>query len=132
MILFLDACAIIYLIEAQSPFHEQVLDRIQQYYQQKIAISSLSLLECCIKPLKENNLNLLNRYENFFKASDVEIIELIVPVIRNATQLRVKYNLPTPDALQIASAMYLKEDFLFVTGDKRLHKINEINFLFLT
>jgi predicted nucleic acid-binding protein len=131
MILFLDACTIIYLLETQSPFHEQVLNRIQQYYDQKIAVSSLSLLECCIKPTRENDLILLNRYEKFFEASDVQIIELRIPVIRTATQLRAKYNLPTPDALQIASAMCLTEEILFVTADKRLQKITEVAFLLL-
>jgi hypothetical protein len=50
MILFFDACTIIYLLEAKSPFHEEILQFIQQHYDGKIAISSLSLLECCVKP----------------------------------------------------------------------------------
>jgi hypothetical protein len=55
----------------------------------------MSLLECCVKPTKENDFILLNRYEQFFYAPDVQIIDLTIPVIHTATQLRAKYGLRT-------------------------------------
>ena len=76
-------------------------------------------------PLKTKNENLLKHYDQFFKANNLQIIELTADVINLAADLRAKYPIKTPDALQIACALKSKAD-IFVTGDKRLTIIEEI------
>jgi len=80
MSLFLDACVIIYLVEAAEPFHSQVLNILHQHYTGKISVSSLSFLECGVKPMRENNSALLYLYNQFFQADDVQVIELTFEV----------------------------------------------------
>jgi len=54
MNLFLDACAIIYLIEAGSKQGETVRKRVTQHLKNNgtLSVSRLSLLECRVMPLR--------------------------------------------------------------------------------
>lgn len=47
-----------------------------------------------------------------------------------AAQLRAKYGLKTPDALQIATALEHHADY-FLTNDHRLNSVTEINVITL-
>ena len=59
MTLFLDACVIIYWIEAVDPFYSKLINTLQsihsQYPQAVFAVSCLSWLECRVKPLREGD-----------------------------------------------------------------------------
>ena len=59
MIVFLDACALIYWQEVKEPFYSQFIATLTKSYEQhpaaKIAVSRLSQLECLVKPYKDNN-----------------------------------------------------------------------------
>ena len=50
-------------------------------------------------------------------------MELSAAVVEQATVLRVRYGLKTPDALQAACAMALPAPTLFVTGDQGFAKV---------
>ena len=56
MTLFLDASAIIYLIEAQEPFYSSyqavLRNLVDANPDTSVAISSLSILECLVLPLR--------------------------------------------------------------------------------
>jgi predicted nucleic acid-binding protein len=127
MILFLDACAIIYWVELVDPYYQQFSDKLTKIKSRhgtlSFAASELSLLECQVKPLREKNEILLNRYNIMFEASDLKLISLTTDVIQLATQLRAKYYLATPDALQAASALSISDDILFISADKSFKKI---------
>lgn len=91
----------------------------------ELAVSRLSLMECRVKPLRESNADLLQRYAEFFAA--VQVLELSAETIDLATELRADYGLKTPDALQAASALQWQrdsqEEVLFVTADKSFVKV---------
>jgi predicted nucleic acid-binding protein len=127
MILFLDACAIIYWVELVKPYYQQFskkIDKIKKnYHLVTFAASELSLLECRIKPLRENNDILLSHYQVFFNASDLKLVPLNRSVIELASHLRVQFNLTTPDALQAASALSFSDEIIFVSGDTCFKKI---------
>lgn len=59
MIAFLDACALIYLIEGAAPFADKVRAELaavaQEFPAMGVAISRLSWLECRVRPMRENN-----------------------------------------------------------------------------
>ena len=61
--------------------------------------------------------HLLEAYEAFFNKRDVRLLDVTPPVIERATDLRVKYNLKTPDALHVATAILNNAD-VALTGDK--------------
>lgn len=127
MILFLDACIVIYWIEAPDPFHARLMSRLRELRSRSpeatFAVSRLSWLECMVKPLRENDRELAGEYHEFFDAAPLRIVELTASVIERAALLRAAKRLPTPDALQAASALEIAGDVLFLTNDRRFRKV---------
>ena len=127
LILFLDACVVIYWIEAPDPFHARLIERLRALREQvpdaSFAVSGLSRLECMGKPLRDGDQALLDEYRAFFEAGQLQIVELTAPVIERATQLRARHGLMTPDALQAASALQLEGDVLFLTNDDHFRSV---------
>ena len=132
MKLFLDACAIIYLIESQQEqgLKTRLLVDEALKLNTQLSLSRLSFIECRVLPLKTQSFDLLNCYDRFFKLFDLEIVELDASVIDLATELRANYSgiLRTPDAIQMACAISSGAD-QFLTGDKKLASIQEIEII---
>lgn len=131
MNLFLDACTIIYLIESKEPFYSQVQETLNQFADKYpdvlISISRLSVLECLVRPLRHQENFIVEQYRTFFAKQDLQIIELAPEVVEKALWLRVRYNLRTPDALQVASALELPGEICFLTGDKSFNRVTELH-----
>ena len=127
-LLYLDTCCIIYLIEAASPFHAAVVQRITAHNTvpgATLVTSRLARLECRTKPLREADATLLARYEVFFAAQRFRLAEISPAVVDSATDLRAKYGFKTPDAIHLATAIVEKVDTFF-TGDAQLGRCTEI------
>ena len=135
MTLFLDACVLIYWMESVEPFYSELINNLQnlrcQYPEAKFAVSRLSWLECRVKPLRDKDQFLLELYQQFFATNDLKIIELDAQVVDIATGLRAKYNVRTSDALQVASALAISDSVLFITGDIKLKRIQDLDVLCL-
>lgn len=133
--IFLDACAIIYWIEAGEPQYTKFVKKLRAIHSQHgnlpFAISQLSLLECCVKPLRDKNSEALQAYQRFFNAKNLVQISLTTKIINTATKLRADYHLATPDALQAASALSLSETSFFLTADKTFKKIPDLTVILL-
>nr|WP_305891678.1 type II toxin-antitoxin system VapC family toxin [Methylomonas sp. WSC-6] len=132
--MFLDACAVIYLIESQQDQGRKtrlLVDKASKSNAQ-LSISRLSFLECRVLPLKTKNAELLDCYDRFFRLPGLEIVELDTAVIDIATELRANHpgSLRTPDAIQLACAITSGSD-QFLTGDKKLAAIQEIKVIVL-
>ncbi len=128
---FLDANIIIYRVEAVEPFNQQLLSTLQALLEKHpnagFAVSRLSLMECLVKPLREQNATDLDRYRAFFASAGLHIVEITAQIIEAATLLRARHGLRTPDAIQAASAMTIKGPVTFLTGDKQFRKISGLN-----
>ena len=129
MILFLDACAVIYLIESEAAFHARVVTTLRDLRQRcpdaRLAVSRLSLLECLVKPMRDGATELMAEYRAFFAADDLLVVELDARVAELALRLRAGDGLRTPDALQAASALTLPADgHRFLTNDQRFARID--------
>lgn len=131
MILFLDANIIIYRVEAVEPFNQQVLANLQELVAKDpnagFAVSRLSMMECLVKPLRDQNTANIERYRGFFASAGLQIIEISSLVIETATLLRARHGLRTPDAIQAASAMSIKGPITFLTGDRQFRKVPGLN-----
>ncbi|TSA37785.1 MAG: PIN domain-containing protein [Methylococcaceae bacterium] len=119
MKIYIDACIAIYLIENHHEYG-QLLERqfdaaINKGHE--ICISPLVKLECVVKPLKTNDLNLLDSFNVFF--NQTTILSIPESIYMTAAELRASYNLKTPDALHIAIASFHGCDELW-TNDNRL------------
>jgi predicted nucleic acid-binding protein len=128
VILFLDACAVIYLIESEASFHKTVVGALRglrgRFPGARLAISRLSVLECLVKPMREGATELINEYRAFFAARDLLIVELDAQVVDLALTLRARDGLRTPDAVQAASTLSLRADgHRFLTNDRRFERV---------
>ncbi|MBV5339304.1 MAG: PIN domain-containing protein [Deltaproteobacteria bacterium] len=131
MTLFLDANIIIYRVEAVEPFNQQVLAIVQKlvalHPHAGFAVSRLSMMECLVKPLRDQNNADVERYRGFFASAGLQIVEVSSLVLETATLLRTRHGLRTPDAIQAASAMSINGPVTFLTGDEQFAKVPGLN-----
>jgi predicted nucleic acid-binding protein len=128
MRVYLDACVIIYLVEAQPPFHEKILSALDGMCREDdsaLLTSRLSLLECRVRAMRNKDTPLLQRYADFFHPDQVYIHEIDAATIERATELRAQYAYRAPDAIHLATAIEANAD-VFLTGDLRLAQCREI------
>ena len=130
MIIFLDANIIIYQVEGMEPYRQQVRQSlstiVSKHPDAGFAVSRLSILECLVKPVREQNTCVISRYRGFFTSRDIQIIEVTDHVIETALGLRAQHGLRTPDAIQAASALILKSPTTFLTGDRNFQKVSAL------
>lgn len=69
--------------------------------------------------------------EDFFSTPNLAIFEVNKEIAVKAADLRRKYTIRLPDAIQIATAIYAKAQ-TFITNDKRLKKCKELDILLLS
>lgn len=120
---FLDTNLFIYLIEENEVYLNKVHNLLLflEKNEYEIITSTLTLGEILTKPYKDNRLDLVEIYKDFF--SDMELIELNSEIASLFAKIRANYGIKTPDSVQLASAVYAKAD-LFVTNDDRLNRFN--------
>jgi uncharacterized protein len=125
---YLDTSAIIYFIEAESPFHAAAVQNVAGFRsdpKSRLVTSRLSRLECRVKPLRDSNKELLARYDAFFKRRRLVIADVTAAVVERATDLRARHRFKTPDAIHLATAIEEHAD-LFLTGDEDLKRCTEV------
>ncbi|MEN1957638.1 type II toxin-antitoxin system VapC family toxin [Luteimonas changyuni] len=131
MILFLDANALIYLIEGAEPFVSRVRGQLRAleaaHPGAHMAVSRLTALECRTGPMKAGDASILSHYDAFFAQPDLVWVELDATVIDLATAIRARHGLRTPDALQAACCLHLGPEHAFVTGDKAFGRVAGLN-----
>jgi len=126
---YLDTNLYIYLFEKSFPYFKRVKQLVEtiQDNQHQIIASTLLLTEILVKPIKDKNQKLFDTYTkidlffpNFYWIQPNQAITI------KAASLRANYNLKTPDAIHLATAINQQADY-FVTADRRLTQIEQIN-----
>jgi predicted nucleic acid-binding protein len=128
-IIFLDTAPLIYFIEGKSQYQQHLKKIFESNDKGEFTFitSSITLLEVLVKPLRENQTKLADQYKAILTgAAGIEIFDITIELAVKAAELRAKYNLHTPDALQMASAIENKADY-FLTNDYKLKSISEIS-----
>ena len=127
MIAFLDASALIYLVEGDEAWSGAVQQALQELAAADpslaIAVSRLSVLECRVGPLRRGDQASLERFDALFAQPDLLWVELTAPVVEQATRLRALHGVRTPDALQAACCLQLGSDAVMVSGDADFRRI---------
>ncbi len=125
----IDTNIIIYYIEEHPIFLEKVeplIDRIIDG--EAIGITSyVTLLELLVKPIREERFDLVEQYKTIL-LTQLEVVALDEVVSLKAAELRAKYGIKTPDAIQLASVISKSGD-VFITNDRRLDAVEEIKVL---
>ena len=127
MIAFLDASALIYLVDGDEAWSGAVQQALQELAAADpslaIAVSRLSVLECRVGPLLRGDQASLERFDALFAQPDLLWVELTAPVVEQATRLRALHGVRTPDALQAACCIQLGSDAVMVSGDADFRRI---------
>jgi predicted nucleic acid-binding protein len=125
---YLDASAIIYLVEGAAVAQGLVAQRIVAAEGDpagRVLTSQLARLECRVKPLRAGDAALLATYDAFFTRARLQVVDVSATAIDRATELRARYGFKTPDAIHLACAIVAGAD-VFVTGDANLARCTEL------
>ena len=124
----LDTLVFIYHLENNPKYKEittRLLSSIELGEIQGVT-SSITLLELLVKPLQMDDPAIVENYRYVLTTfPNLRLCELSVEIAMKAAELRAKYRISTPDAIQIATAI-LEESDQFITNDQSLTKIDEI------
>ncbi len=131
MIAFLDANALIYLIEGNEPFSGRVRQQIAAatagYPKIGTALNRPSWLECRVGPMKRGDATVLAAFNSFFDRPHLRWIELDRTVVELATAVQARHGLRAPGALQAASCLQLGERHVMLTGDPVFKRMAGLN-----
>lgn len=121
MTAYLDSCVLIYLIEGDDALRMRINELLAEAPGGPVrpVVSDLTRMECRVRPLRDDNEELLGQYDSFFALADVDVVPLTAEVIDQAAELRARTGLKTPDALHMAVAL-VSECKAFWTNDLRL------------
>ncbi len=129
----LDTAPLIYFLE-QSPKYVSIVRPFFQALDRddaKAVTSVLTLLEVLIHPLRRGDTKLAAQYRRILlNAKGLTTVPLVPDVAEEAARLRATYNLRTPDAIQVATALWHGASFFF-TNDARLPAIPDLRMLVL-
>ena len=124
---FLDTAPLIYFIEGHSSY-QAILDGLFEFNDKggfSFVTSSVTLLEVLVKPLRDGQTAIAKQYRDILTtAPGIELFDVTSAIAEQAAQLRAKYNLRTPDAIQLATSIELGADY-FLTNDNRLKIVIE-------
>ncbi len=132
--LFLDTAPVIYYLEGNTAFQDvadAALDLVAEGA--VVAVTSpVTLAECCVLPMGRGDLALVRQYRDLLVAgrhTEFATIDERCAVL--AADLRGRYRLRLPDALQFAVAIRSGCD-AFLTNDEDLKRVQEITVLVLS
>ena len=128
MRLYLEASALIYLIEGVTPFRDTAVARVTQVEASEnglLITSRLSRLECRVKPLREGDHEMVARYDVLFTRRLMRVAELSAPVVERGTESRARLGLKTPDTRHVATAIEERADVI-LTGDAALARVTDL------
>lgn len=128
-----DTAPFIYYVEA----HPIYLPRIDPFFTaldhgvMNVVTSIVTLIETTIQPIRRGDASLLLRYEDLLlDTAHIDTIDLNAPIAQEAARLRAAYNLRTPDAIQVATALNAGA-VAFLTNDVRLGVVPDISVVVL-
>jgi predicted nucleic acid-binding protein len=117
-LVYLDANPIIYTVE-KHPVYGLLLKPLWQAAQAgtiEVVSSELALMETLIGPFKSGDTALEKAYEQALLGTELRLLPLTQPILREAARLRATTRLKTPDALRAATTQQAG-CVLFVTND---------------
>ena len=119
---FLDTAPLIYYIEENqrysSVLNKLFLDNSKGEF--LFQTSVITLLEVLVLPMRQNEIQLVEQYQNILcNSPSIDIFDLNVEIAKQAASYRAKYGMKTPDSIQVATAVYASADY-FLTNEARV------------
>lgn len=114
-----DTAPFIYYTEENSDYINAIAPFFEAVGRGEVAIitSVVTLLEVLVHPTKSGNTDLAKKYrELLFKTKGIKTIDVTQDIAEEAARLRASYNIRTPDAIHVATAIKAGADFI-LTND---------------
>jgi len=124
----LDTMLFIYQFEKYKNFWQKTKIVFSKLEQGKFkgVTSVIGLIEILTKPKREMNYLLVKEYQELLTGfPNLTIVNVDLKIADLSSSLRAKYNLATPDAVLMATALNCQSTG-FITADARLKKIKEL------
>ena len=124
----LDTSVFVYFLEDNknyAPLAQVTLKGIENGKWQGVT-STITLMEITVRPWQLENESAAREYEAVLvHFPNLTIVDVDRDVARTAAQLRAKYKVSPPDALQVAASVSFGAN-AFLTNDKRLAKLEDV------
>ncbi len=132
-VLAFDTAPIIYFVEANPTYDALVTTIFERVERGNLTgiTSVISLCEVPVHPIRNKNADLQKRYREILQNSpNFHTEQINSSIAETAARLRAQYNLRTPDALQIATALENGCD-AFLCNDNDLKRVTDLKILIL-
>lgn len=128
-----DTPPLIYFVERHPDYFDRILF-IMRYVNEGLidgVSATIALTEVLVQPLKAGDNALAQQYEAVLSNSrNFRLEPITTKIARRAADLRTRYNLRTPDALHVATAVDTGCD-AFLTNDTGIKRVTELPILIL-
>jgi len=130
---YIETAPFIYFVEEHQLYSKKMENVFNVVDRQSIEIitSVITLSETLAKPLKVGDSTVEQGYRRLLQQTQhVSLVSVNTAIADETAQLRARYNLRTPDALHLATAMKTNCD-VFLTNDLVYRRVQEIVILIL-
>ena len=129
----IDTSPFIYLIEAHADYYPLVAPLFERFDSGEIGAitSSITVAEVTVLPLRLGRSDLSQQYlELLLNSRNLDVLAIDIPVAQVAAELRARFRIRLPDALQLAVAIVAGCD-AFLTNDVALKQVTDIRVITL-
>ena len=129
----IDTSIFIYFVETHPRYDAMVTEVFQRITDNVfIGVTSvITLIEVLIHPFRQGNVRLQQEYRDLIlHSANFKMVSVDATIAERAAEIRVRYNLRIPDALQIAAAISENCE-AFLTNDSALQRVRELRILVL-
>lgn len=131
--LYIDSAPLIYYVEENAVYLDKMREivRIVDHTDLLAFSSVLTLAEVLVLPLRQDDQQLVQAYQEILVAGDDYELVVVTPEIAvTAADIRARYSLGTPDSLHVATAIASHCDAM-LTNDRDMKRIKELSVLLL-
>lgn len=131
--LCIETAPFIYFVESHSNYVDKMRAIFQEIRANQIVVvsSTVTLTEVLTKPLQAADTTLITFYRQMLlNTQGITLLPIDTAIAEQSALLRANYQLKTPDAFQVATAIHSNYD-AFLTNDKGIKRVQEIDVLVL-
>ena len=113
-----------------APLTEKLLEAWENGSRQGVT-SIITLLEVLVKPKRDENWDAVRDYRDLLVTfPNLKLIPVDASCAEKASDVRARYGIKIPDAIQIAAAL-IGDASAFVTNDQELKQVTELDVILL-
>jgi predicted nucleic acid-binding protein len=131
--LAVDTAPVIYFVEANPRFDALVVEVFQQISRGSLlgVTSVITLGEVLVRPIADGNTHLQQEYRDLLlRSANFQTIPITPASAERAADLRARFKLRMPDALQLSVGLDAGAD-AFLTNDAGLRRVTDLPVLLL-